>query len=209
MTVLRTHRTRDQDDGQAGQTLVEFALVIPMVILLLMALLELALAFNAFNGTNRASQNAAHLASIMGNQDGADCLILQEIEADISTPMSPSQIINVVIERTYAAGNPTGYEQKYDRDSSYALTCALPDGTDITLPYSQVASSYPEEQRCSVLRGCPDLTPARSTVDNIGVKVRYRHDWATPLSALIDALPGGNAGWAFTQRNIFRMEPTL
>jgi hypothetical protein len=145
----------------------------------------------------------------MGNQLDTDCLILRDIEADVYTPNNPNQIVNVVIERTYTSGKPTGYEQKYDRDPSYVFTCTPPGGEEITLPYARTVNTYPEDQRCSVLGGCPLLTPARSTVDNVGVKVRYRHDWVTPLSAILDVLPGGTNGWTFTQRNIFRMEPTL
>ena len=51
------------------------------------------------------------------------------------------------------------------------------------------------------------MVPARSTVDNIGVAIRYRHQWVTPLNAIYDFFGGGNFGWEFTQRNIFRMEP--
>jgi hypothetical protein len=51
--------------------------------------------------------------------------------------------------------------------------------------------------------------PARSTVDNIGVSIRYRHLWATPLNAMLDVFGGGDVGWWINQRNIFRMEPLL
>lgn len=209
MSAVRSRRQPTEDPSQAGQTLVEFALVLPMLILLFMALLEFALGFQAFMAINRASQNGAHLASIMGSQLGTDCLILREIEADVDVPNNPNHIVNVVIERTYVAGSPTGEEQKYERSPSSALTCTLPGGEEITVPYAQTAYSYPEAQRCPVLGGCPTLDPPRSTVDTVGVKVRYRHDWITPLSAILDVLPGGTNGWAFTQRNIFRMEPTL
>jgi len=49
----------------------------------MMGLLEFALAFQATLGINRASQQAALLASEAGNTNGADCLILQQVEADI------------------------------------------------------------------------------------------------------------------------------
>lgn len=207
MFVSRSRRQATKDDGQAGQTLVEFALVLPMLLLLVMALLELALAFNAFIAINRASQNGAHLASIAGNQLGADCLLLQRVEQDVSVPTNPAKIVSVVIERTALAGNYSYAEQHYDRSGQ--SRCALPDGTEIDVPYTLTVAGYPEDQRCPVLAGCPGLDPPRSTVDNIGVKVRYRHDWVTPLSTALDFLPGGASGWTFTQRNIFRIEPAL
>jgi hypothetical protein len=202
----------DADRREAGQSLVEFALVIPMVMLLVMAVLEFALGFNAFVGLNRASQNAAHLAAITGNQLGADCLILREIEEDIQPPNDAAEIRSVIVERTALAGNVSYQQQTYTKPGSW--DCTLPDGTEITVPYAPTANAgglpgYPEEQRCPVLDGCAALDPPRSTVDNVGVRVQYRHSWATPLSTIMDALPGGANGWTFTQRNIFRMEPSL
>jgi Flp pilus assembly protein TadG len=198
-------------DGQAGQGLVEFALVIPLVLLLFMAILELALAFNAFVGLNRASQVGGHLASMLGNQAGADCEILTEIERDVMVPNDADKIMEVVIERMPLAGNDAypGEKQRYTRSTSLSTDCTLTDGTTVSVPYTLTTAGYPESQRCPVLAGCPTLTPARSTVDNVGVDIRYRHVWATPLNALFGFFAGGDTGWTFVQRNIFRLEPTL
>lgn len=191
---------------QRGQTLVEFSVAIPIVFLTFMAIIELALGFNAFVGVNRASQQAAHLAAIAGNQVGTDCLILQGIEESVDAPNRRAAIIDVRIQRTSLAGNWAYQQQLYTRGGS--MDCTLPDGTDIKLPYTQTEAAYPEDQRCTALKGCPSMGN-RSTVDNIAVGIKYRHDWITPMSAIITSLPGGTAGWTFTQRNIFRMEPTL
>jgi hypothetical protein len=89
---------------QRGQGLVEFALVIPLVMLLLMAVVELALAMNGTMAVNRMSQQGAHTASIMGDRAGADCLILSNIEAGISAPNDHDRILDVAIERTARLG---------------------------------------------------------------------------------------------------------
>jgi len=198
--------------GESGATLVEFALVIPVVFFVFLALLELALGFNSFVGVNRASQHAAHLASIAGNQVGADCLILSQIEEDIAAPTRRTSIIDVRIQRTSLAGNWAYQQQLYERDTSVApWQCELPNGDPASLPYKITENTYPETSRCTSLKGCPAMPPlgARSTVDNIAVGVKYRHDWLTPFPSIITTLPGGTAGWTFVQRNIFRMEPTL
>jgi hypothetical protein len=197
--------------SHTGQGLVEFTLVVPFLVVLLMAVLELVLALNASLAINRASQNGAHLAAIAGNTNGADCLILRQIEQDVSPPNDPSHILDVVIERTALAGNTSYAQQTWSRSGQ--TDCTFPDGTTQSLPYSLTAAGYPETQRCPVLGGCPNLIPPRSTVDNIGVRVRYRHDWVTPLNGALDLLAsggaGGSGGWTFEQRNIFRIEPTL
>jgi hypothetical protein len=186
--------------------LVEFALAIPLVLLLFMGVIELALGFNAFIGLNRASQHAAHLASIAGPQEGADCLILQQIEQDVSAPNNREAIEFVLIQQTSLTGNFARRENRWERNGT-TPDCELPNGELISVPYVLAdGSDYPESERCSALKGCGD---GHSTVDNIAVGIRYRHDWITPLAAIITSLPGGKLGWNFTQRNIFRIEPTL
>ena len=200
---------------ESGQTLVEFAMVIPMLMVLLMALLELALALNASLAVNRASQHGAHLAASAGNIAGADCLILDAIEGDLAAPNNVNNISEVLIENTSLVGNVVTGAQVWRRFGT--TDCTHPDGTVVPIPYTLVTAGYPEAQRCTVLGGCPSLTPPRSTVDNVGVTVRYRHDWVTPLNGALDLLvPGGTGGgggntggWDFEQRNIFRIEPTL
>ena len=179
----------------------------PILMILFMGIIDVALMFNAFVGLNRVSQNGAHVAATLGPQACADHIILSEIESDVTVPNNVARIQWVGIELTSLSGNVPYLRQRWDRTGSD--TCTLPDGTTITVPYTRTVNTYPEAQRCPVLAGCPALTPARSTVDNIGVSVNYRHLWATPLNAVYDFFGGGNAGWTFTQRNIFRMEPTL
>lgn len=214
MHVVRGRRG-DRRSREDGQTLVEFALVIPMLLVLFMALLEFALALNASLAVNRASQQGAHLAATAGNLLGADCLILSSIEEDIAAPNDAANISEVIIERTALAGNTSYAQQRWARLGQTA--CTMPDGSTLTLPYTRQADGYPEAQRCTVLQGCPSMTPPRSTVDNIGVTVKYTHDWVTPLQGMLDLIVpdsgsgggSGGAGWSFEQRNIFRIEPTL
>ena len=186
----------------------------PMLLLVFMGVLEFSLALNASLAVNRASQNGAHVAASAGNIAGADCLILDAVESALGTPNSVDRISEVLIERTAMAGDLAYASQRWVRGGR--TTCTYPDGSDVAVPYTRVLDAYPEGQRCTVLAGCPLLVPPRSTVDNIGVTVRYTHAWLTPLNGALDAIvPGGGgggadaSGWAFEQRNIFRMEPTL
>jgi len=78
------HRVADASAG--GQGVVEFALLFPLFMALFFGLIEFALAFNATLTINHASEEAARTASVAGNMAGADCLILQGIEQDVTTP---------------------------------------------------------------------------------------------------------------------------
>lgn len=188
-------------------------MVMPMLLVLFMSVLEFSLALNASLAVNRASQQGAHVAASAGNIAGADCLVLDAVESALGTPNSVDRISEVLIERTAMAGNQVYASQQWRRGGK--TTCTYPDGTEVDVPYTRVLDAYPPDQRCTVLAGCPLLNPARSTVDNIGVTVRYTHAWVTPLNGALDmVVPGGggggsSTGWSFEQRNIFRMEPTL
>ena len=190
-----------------GQALTEFALTIPLLLILIMATFEFGLAMVANVSINRAAQTGAHMASIAGNTQGADCLILDEVERSITAPNDRSAIQNVQIQRTSLIGEQTLAANDWARDGS--TDCTLNNGDVVTVPYSRVSGAYPNDQRCNMLGGCPLLTPARTTVDNIGVAVRYQHDWKTPLGSLVPLVGGDTTGWTFEQRDIFRMEPHL
>jgi len=188
-------------------------MVIPIFVILLMALLEMALALNASLAVNRASQHGAHVAATAGNLVGSDCLVLESVDRNLGAPNKVGNVSEVVIERTSLVGNYVDLRQRWQRNGT--TDCLLADGSSVEVPYTLIEATYPESDRCTVLNGCPSLPSSPSTVDNIGVTVRYRHDWVTPLNGALTALisgeevEGSGGGWDFEQRNIFRMEPTL
>lgn len=196
-----SHRRR-----QGGQALLEFAIVLPVLMLLVTGIIEFALAFNSSLGINRASQNAALVAAEAGNLPGSDCMILTRIEQDVNAPINPNEITGVAIQRTNPSGTTIYAANTYVRGG--VTNCILADGTPINVPYTATGTGYPVTQRCSILSGCPTMTPARTTVDTIGVQIDLRYRLRTPLSAVMGMFGGGTNGTMdFTMRNAFRMEP--
>jgi Flp pilus assembly protein TadG len=196
--------------GERGQAMLEFAFVLPVLMLVVVGMIEFALAFNATLGVNRASQDAALVASEAGNLPGADCMILASVESDVNPPSDKSEITGIEIQRTNPSGTTVFTRNSYVRGG--AMTCTLADGTTTTVPYTSTLNGYPPSQRCNTLGGCPLLTPARTAVDTIGVQVSYRYAWRTPLSAIMDLVsgsPAGSTAYTFSQRSAFRMEPQL
>jgi Flp pilus assembly protein TadG len=184
--------------------MVEFALILPIFLVLIIGLMEFSLAFNSLLGINFASRDAALLAAEAASDAGADCIILDSIESDVNAPADAAHIGEV---RIYWAtdtggvmpGNPVNV---YRRTGS--TTCSLPDGVTMTVPYSLVgAAGYPESMRCDVLAGCGG---AHDTVDTIGVQITYTHGWITPLPNIVTL---GGSGFEFTHSNAMRMEPSL
>lgn len=211
VTVL-TERSRSNeaapqtaaDSDVRGQSLVEFSLILPIFLLLIIGLMEFAVSFNALLAVNFASRDATLLAAEAAGDAGADCIILQSVESDIGAPASPARIQQV---RVYWAtdvgavmpGNPINL---YQRGGS--TSCLMGDGTTITVPYTLVgAAGYPESMRCDVIAGCGG---GHDSVDTIGVSISYGHRWITPLANIVSL---GGPGFDFTHSNAMRMEPSL
>ena len=188
-----------------GQALVEFALVFPIFITMMMGILEFSFVFNAMLSVGHATRDSALIGAEAGNASGADCVILQQIENDVTAPADRSRITQVVIYRSDQNGAVvSGQQNVYGRTSTVAdwTTCLLPDNTSLTVPYKASSTSYPVTTRCNVLAGCG----GGRTLDTIGVKITYQHTWVTPLANLVSL---GGTGATIVQSNAMRMEPVL
>jgi hypothetical protein len=189
-----------------GQTLVEFALVFPLFVFALFGLIESGFLFNAVLAMNYATRNAALIAAEAGNTQGADCVVLAQVETDTTTPNDRSAIRQVRIFRADRLGNPVT-TQVYNRGGSTA--CSLPDGRTVSVPYSLSAAGYPEIARCNQVGGCPSL--GRSELDTIGVAVDYVYTPVAPMSFtwLGVVLSIDDDDFIVTKSNVMRMEPVL
>jgi Flp pilus assembly protein TadG len=193
----RRHRTR-------GQSLVEFALVLPLFIILLLSLIEFAFVFNALLAVNFASRDAALAAAEAGDMTGADCVILKAVDAAIDTPADDGNIQSVTIYKASPNGAQLGSSTVYTRiTGTNSAICAGIDGSAIH--YTRSANGYPETSRCNILAGCvPNVT--NDTVDNIAVRVTFSHTYITPIRNFFGG-PGGTL--TFDRESVMRMEPVL
>jgi Flp pilus assembly protein TadG len=209
--VRRTElvRTRSKSRPGSGQALVEFAIVLPLFLYLVMSLIEFMFVFNGVNGLNYATRNAALIAAEAGNQDGADCAVLRQVETDVSAPMIPASIQTVQIFRANRVGDPYGSQtQVYARTGS--TTCTI-EGTTFTVPYSVTAagSGYAPASRCNLVKGCPSL--GRTELDTIGVRIDYVYTPHVPMMVpwLGLFLTIQDRQYILSRSNVMRMEPVL
>jgi Flp pilus assembly protein TadG len=185
-----------------GQTLVEFALVIPLFLILSLAVVEFAFVFNAVLATNFSTRTAALLAAEAGSGVGADCVILQSVESEVGAPADRNRIVSVQIYWADTNGIQKGSNvTAYSRTGS--TTCTYVDGSTVTVPYTRTVNGYAEADRCNILAGCPG---GHTGLDTVGVRVQYSHLWKTPLH---NFLPGSGTGFLFERSNAMRMEPIL
>jgi Flp pilus assembly protein TadG len=185
--------------SERGQALLEFAIVLPVFLVLLFGLVEFAFVLNASSTLNYASRVAALLAAEGGRTEGTDCMVLRAIERALTSPTTATRVSRVEIYWSDANGDQIASSvNAYDRTGT--LTCAYRDGTTITVPYARTTDDYPESERCDVIAGCGGL---HMTVDDIGVKITYAHQWVTSFGQHI--VPS----IIFQRSTGVRMEPTL
>lgn len=188
-----------------GQSVVEFALVVPLFVLLLVGIIEFSFALNAVLSVNFATREASLHAAEAGNADGSDCVILTRVEDSVSMPTDHANISTVLIYKS----NRNGAKLATNTYQRIGSTDCVITGVTVTVPYTLVGGeNYEDTKRCNVLAGCPANAPLPLTtaVDQIGVEVHYEYTWRTPLAGLL-SLSG--TGYTIIGANTMRMEPIL
>lgn len=181
--------------------MVEFALVLPIFLVLTIGLMEFAVAFNAMLGVNFASREAALIAAESGSESIADCRVLQRIEDSVTAPADAGRITEVRVYRAGVNGNELA-ANVYRRGGS--ITCEFWDGVatqEITVQYTLLNAGYQPSTRCTNLEGC-----SGQPLDTIGVSISYQHSWVTPLAGMLTFT---GTGIDVTRANAMRMEPVL
>jgi len=180
-----------------GQALVEFALVFPIFMTLVVAIAEFSFLLTIKIGVTDATQDAVQLASQLGNTPDADCTVLQLIEKDMGTPINKTNIQSVAIFWTNLSGQNLGADT-YIRSGT--ITCA----NGVIVPYSMSGSAgYPVANRCNIVSGI-GCASGHGGVDWIGVTITYKYTWVTPLPYLVGL---GTTAPTFVQTSASRLEP--
>ncbi len=203
-------------DRERGQGLVEFALVLPIAMFLLLIMLELGLAFSHKLTIGYASREGARTGAALGNGGAASCSgsdpyaasaaavdkqIIAATQRILKSPGSDVKLSDVSQIRIYKAG-PTG-AQLGGAVNIWTYTPGagpdIDDGASIDrLDFSQGSVGW---QACSRI----NIT----NPDSIGVQVIYTYHLATPLAAIAQFLGGTQATtYALNDQTIMAVNPT-
>lgn len=172
-------------DG-SGQSLVEFALTLPIFVLLMMGVLEFGFLYNNILTVQYAARQGVSAAAQAGGVDGADCSILKAVERALTAPIDKSRVTSVKIYKSDANGDPiVGAINEYVRVGT--LDCP---GSE-TEPYSLVGSEgYAQADRHDSLA---------EGLDVVGVRIGYLYAGITPI--------GSGRTWPVSDGASLRMEP--
>ena len=158
-----------------GQSLVEFALVFPLFILLVMAVIEFAFAFNANLAIAFASRDAALVGAEAGDSLGSDLVIIQSVMNDVGASADRNQVTSIEIywadqNGNYKSGN-SSLSNLWVYGSSHLV--------HVSRPHDDHGPLHPVHQRLS--RGLPLQHRRRLPPRSYPVGRHDRHPGGLPL----------------------------
>ena len=195
--------------GEDGQAVVELGLILPVFLLFLLGILEFGMAFDHLISISYASREGARTGAALVNGGGAlgcsagqspnaaavDAQIVAAVERVLTSPGSQVVLDDVSQIRIYLA-TTTGAET--GSVNTWTYTPGLgPEVDGDALDFSASASGWTPCSRTNVL-------PAPS----IGVAIRYRYEFTTPLGGILSFFGGATTGLDVSDKAVMAMNPT-
>lgn len=156
--------------SERGASLVEFSLVLPILLVIVIGILEMGMAFRTTITVGSAAQEGARVASFKGNDIDADCVALKAVIGELNSEID--SVTSIRIYRVDSSGNP---EPLKTNTFTYS---GVGDVTDCTKWNSTVL--WPSTSR--------NVTVGTTPLDVLGVEVSGTHQWVTqfpPFSGVI------------------------
>lgn len=189
MTTGRINRfVRRRNFGQTdrGAALVEFALLLPILLLVLISIFEIGAAFRNYLTVSYLAREGARMSAFLGTHINADCTMVTSLAGQM-TGNDLGNLERIEIFRADAAGN-----QVIGDTNTFTFT-----GTDHTncAHWSKVIT-WPSTSRQTDV----NTTTFNPPLDVIGVRLILTESWMTQFPPY-----GGN--YTVDENTIVRMEP--
>ena len=213
---FRLRPSRGRAGAEGGQSLVEFALIVPVFMLLLLGMLEFGLAFEHDQTLTYATREGARAGAIAG--DGSttypcdsttkanfDAPIIAAVERVLTSPGSPIDLTQVSSIKVYLAkpdGTSTGTENIWTPAAGAGPSVdGMGNSLGKTLDFKQTTVGWP----CTVrsVGGSP------STVDALGVSISYKYQFQTSLGGIVKFMFGNTwSSLSMSDKTVMNLDPT-
>jgi Flp pilus assembly protein TadG len=197
-----TRLTRRHGATEHGQGLVEFAMLVPVFMLLLLGLLEFGFVFDHTMTVSYATREGARSGAAFAQGNAAipcadvDKNTIAAVQRVLKAPGSlvkVSNIANITIYKAQADGTPVA-------NSSNAWTYSAGAGPAVDGANLDFVPGTVNWNACTRLNG---VTP-----DSLGVSITYDYRFVTPLSAAMGFFgPPGGAGLTIRDRTVMALNP--
>lgn len=203
------------DSRQRGQGLVEFALVLPIFVALVVSIGELGLIFGKISSLGYASREGARVGSALAlgdqslcsvsDQDlsGVDAVLVAAVQRILRSPDSGidlGKVQEIRIFKATSSGTETGGLVNIWRYAGPGAGPEVDPGPGrANIDFAPVQVVWPACSRVNT-----GVSP-----DSIGVTVRYTYDFVTPMPQVLDALSGGALTLTLSETTVMALNPTL
>ena len=186
--------------SERGASLIEAALVVPLLILLAFGAAEFGFVFLDFLNVSSAAREGARVGSAVGDAADADTLILGAI-AEATADLDNSTIEAIWIYKVQANGDPVDDLCVVDNTLNYFTCTGTTDHTNIydAAGNKLIGSWTPTGRKVTVGLNCPG-TPTECP-DRLGVRVVFTHQYITGFLGF----PTG----PFAEDAVFQLEPDV
>lgn len=167
-----------------GATLVEFALVLPVLLLIIVAVVETGAAFKDILAVSAASREGSRYAAFLGDDADADCRIAQQVAYTLITDLD--RLVSIQI---YQADQTTG-APVIGKVNTWTL---VGDPSDCVLGWAST-DNWPASSRNVV------FDPGGAPLDIVGVRIQVNRAWIT-------GLPPFSGAYMVDESSIIRLEP--
>ncbi len=197
---------------QRGQGLVEFALVVPVILLVVTSVAEAGLAYGNLHTLGYASREGARVGSALalggvddcsGGPDpsGVDVAVVAAVERILSSTSSRIDLPKVQQIRIFKATASGG-----ETPGTVNIWAYSPGATDVDpgpgaalIDFTPISNPWPA---CARVNG--GFNP-----DSIGVTVRYTYDFVTPFPSMLDAMAGGGLSLTLQETTVMSLNPSV
>jgi TadE-like protein len=184
-----------------GQSLVEYAMTVPVFLLILLGMLEFGFAFSHHLTMEYSTREGARTgASLANGSDQVDCAIVddhviaavQRVLTGAGSQVALTRIGEIRVYKADANGQELGPVNIWRLGAGPTIEGAA-------LKFHEVSSGWSACGRKNLQVGTSDR------VDSIGVSISYDYDFVTPLGTLMGI--AGNAQLHMTDRTVMSLNP--
>ena len=169
---------------ESGATLVEFAVVLPVLLLIVVAVMEIGAAFKDVLAVSAASREGSRYAAFLGDEADADCKIAQQVANTLITELD--RLVSIEI---YQADQSTG-APVLGKVNTWTL---VGDPSDCVLGWTST-DNWPASSRNVV------FDSSGAPLDIVGVRIQVDRSWIT-------GLPPFSGDYVVDESSIIRLEP--
>lgn len=210
---------RRGDQAERGQGLVEFALILPILTILVVAVAELGWIYMNINSLGYGSRQGARVGAalaqgdeslcpldLQGDPTGVDVAVIGAIQRVLKTPdagIDLDRITDVRIFKATSSGAETpGAVNVWTHLGPGAGPEVEPGPPPVHLDFSPSGGTawYACER---INEGDP------ADIESIGVTVNYEYEFLTPFGQVLDAISGGALSVTLSETTVMALNPTL